>query len=96
VDILIRLRNLAEILHVHILMQAYLNQREVIFKETTNMIRDPTVNQHQHMIFIIINKQIKSNQIKSLSTFCNEIQILQSHNYSSDLIAIMTPRRELV
>jgi len=44
-------------------MQAYLNQREVIFKETTNMIRDPTVNQHQHMIFIIINKQIKSNQI---------------------------------
>jgi len=64
VDILIRLRNLAEILHVHILMQAYLNQREVIFKETTNMIRDPTVNQHQHMIFIIINKQIKSNHYR--------------------------------
>jgi len=24
------------------------------------MIQDPTVNQHQHMIFIIISKQIKS------------------------------------
>jgi len=30
------------------------------------MIQDTTVNQHQRMIFIIINKQIKS-----LSTFCN-------------------------
>jgi len=30
------------------------------------MIQDPTVNQHQHMISIIICKQIKS-----LSTFCN-------------------------
>jgi len=30
------------------------------------MIQDPTVNQHQHMIFIIMSKQIKS-----ASTFCN-------------------------
>jgi len=30
------------------------------------MIQDPTVNQHQHMVFVIICKQIKS-----LSTFCN-------------------------
>jgi len=30
------------------------------------MIQDPAVNQHQHMIFIIISKQIKW-----LSTFCN-------------------------
>jgi len=30
------------------------------------MIQDTTVIQHQHMIFIIISKQIKS-----LSTFCN-------------------------
>jgi len=30
------------------------------------MIQDPTVNQHQHMVFIIIHKQIKS-----LLTFCN-------------------------
>jgi len=30
------------------------------------MIQDPTVNQHQHMIFITISKQIKS-----ISTFCN-------------------------
>jgi len=30
------------------------------------MIQDPTVNQHQRIIFIIISKQIKS-----LSTFCN-------------------------
>jgi len=30
------------------------------------MIQDPTVDQHQHMIFIITSKQIKS-----LSTFCN-------------------------
>ena len=31
--------NLAEILHVHILMQTYFNQREVLFKKTTNMIQ---------------------------------------------------------
>ena len=35
-------------------MQTYLNQRKVLFKTTRNMIQDPTVNQHQHMIFIII------------------------------------------
>jgi len=34
------------------------------------MFQDATINQHQHMIFIIINKQIKS-----LSTFSNYIQI---------------------
>jgi len=65
-DISVRLRNLAEILHVHILTQTYLNQRDVLFKNTTNMIQDPTVNQHQHMVYIIISKQIKS-----LSTFCS-------------------------
>jgi len=48
-------------------MQTYLNQREVLFKKkNTNMIQNPTVNQHQHMIFIIISKQTKS-----LSTFGN-------------------------
>jgi len=36
-----------------------------ILKKTTNMIQDPTVDQHQHMIVIIISKQSKS------STFCN-------------------------
>jgi len=35
-------------------------------EKTTNMIQDATVNQHQHMIFIIISKQFKS-----LSNFCN-------------------------
>jgi len=45
-------------------MQMYLNQRKVLFKKTTNMIQDPTVNQHEHMVFVIISKQIKS-----LSTF---------------------------
>jgi len=30
------------------------------------MIQNPAVNQHQHVIFIIISKQIKSS-----STFCN-------------------------
>ena len=54
-------------------------------KKTTNTIQDPTVIQHQHIIFIIISKQIKS-----VLTFCNYIQILQTHNYNSDLIAIMT------
>jgi len=49
------------------------------------MIQDPTVNHHQHIIFIIISKQIQ------LSTLCNQIQILQTHNYNSDLIAIITP-----
>jgi len=39
-------------------MQTYLNQREVLFKKKNNMIQDPTVNQHQHMIYIIISKQI--------------------------------------
>jgi len=38
------------------------------------MIQHPTVNQHQRMIFIIVSKQMKS-----LSTFCNQIQLLQSH-----------------
>ena len=47
-------------------MQTYADQREVLFEKTTNMIQDPTANQHQHVIFIIISKQIKS-----LSTFCN-------------------------
>jgi len=49
-------------------MQTDLNQREVLFnlKKTTNMIQDPVVNPHQHMIFIIISKQIKSSP-----TFCN-------------------------
>jgi len=45
------------------------------------MIQDSAVNQHQHMIFIIISKQIKS-----LSTFFNEIQIIQSYNYDPDLV----------
>jgi len=39
------------------------------------------------MIFIVISKQIKS-----LSIFHNQIQILQTHNYKSELIAIMTPQ----
>jgi len=56
-------------------MQMYFNQQEVLFKKTTNMIEDPTVN--QHFFFILINKQIKSS-----STFCNQIHILQSHNYN--------------
>ena len=30
------------------LMQTYLNQWEVSFKKRTNMIQDPTVDQHQH------------------------------------------------
>jgi len=45
-------------------MQTYLNQRKVLFKKTANIIQDPTVNQHEHMIFVVISKQIKS-----LSTF---------------------------
>jgi len=37
-------------------MQTYLNQREVLFEKNTNMVQDPTVNQHHHMTFIIISK----------------------------------------
>jgi len=37
-----------------------LNQLKVFFKKTTNMIQDPIVNQHEHMIFVIISKQIES------------------------------------
>jgi len=33
-----------EILHVNFLMQTYLNQRKVLFKNTSNMIQDPIVN----------------------------------------------------
>ena len=58
-------------------MQTYLNQREVLFKKATHMIQDLTVNHHQHVIVITISKKIKS-----LSRFCEEIQILQSHNYN--------------
>jgi len=39
-------------------MQTYFNQRKVLLKNTTNIIQNPTVNQHQHMIFIYISKQI--------------------------------------
>jgi len=62
----VRLWNLAEISHVQLCMQTYLNQQKVLFEKTTNMIQDPTVNQHQHVIFTIVSKQFKS-----LSTFCN-------------------------
>ena len=55
-----------EMLRDNILMQTYLNQRKVLFKKNYKHDPDPTVNQHQHTIFIII-----SEQIKSLSTFCN-------------------------
>jgi len=41
-------------------METYSNQQKVLLKKTTNMIQDPTVNQHQRMIFIIISKQIQS------------------------------------
>ena len=59
-DISVRLWNLAEILCVHFLMQTYLNQIKVLFKKTTKMIQDPTVNQHVHDIFVVISKQFKS------------------------------------
>jgi len=52
-----------KILHVHILNANLLKSMRSL---TTNMIQDSAVNQHQHMVFIIISKQIKS-----LSTFCN-------------------------
>jgi len=38
------MKNLAEISHVKFLMPKYLNQRKVLFKKTTNMMLDPTVN----------------------------------------------------
>jgi len=47
-------------------MQTYLNQQKVQLKKSTNIIQDPTVNQHQHIIFIIISKQIKSLSIFSI------------------------------
>ena len=34
-------------------MQTYLNQQEVLLKKTTNMVQDPTVNQHQHISFTL-------------------------------------------
>ena len=40
------------------------------------------------MIFIIISKQIKT-----IVDIFNYIQILQTHNYNSDLIAIMIPQK---
>jgi len=51
------------------------------------MIQDPTFNQHKRMIFVVIIKQIKS-----LSIFSSKY-ILETHNYNSDLIAIMTSQK---
>jgi len=39
------------------------------------------------MIFIVISKQIKS-----LPTYYNWLQILQTNNYNSELITIMNPQ----
>ena len=45
----VRLWNLAEILHVNVLMQMDLNQQTVLLKKkTTSMTQDPRVNHHQH------------------------------------------------
>jgi len=41
-------------------MQTYLNQQKVLLKITINVIQDPAVYQHEHMVFIVINKKIKS------------------------------------
>jgi len=49
-------------------MQTYLNQREVLFKKATNVIHDPTVNQHQHIIFIIISKKLNHYRHLQLNT----------------------------
>ena len=53
-------------------MQTYLNQWKVLFQKTANMNQVPTVNQHEHMIFVII-----SNQIKSLLTFSIKYKYLK-------------------
>ena len=55
-------------------MQTYLNQRKV---KSTNMIQDPTVNQHQHMIFVIISKQIKSSTFSIKSKYLKLIITIQ-------------------
>jgi len=44
---------------IYLLFNANLLKRKVLFKKTTNMIQDPTVNQQEYMIFVIISKQIK-------------------------------------
>jgi len=44
-------------------MQTYLNQRKVLHKKTTNMIQDPTVDQHLHVNFLM---QTYLNQRKVL------------------------------
>ena len=49
-------------------MQTYLNQRKVLFKKNANVIQDPTVNQHQHMIFMLSLLQTYLNQFRIMLT----------------------------
>jgi len=42
-------------------------------KKTTNMVQDATVNQHEHMIFVIISKQIKSLSTFSIKYKCFKV-----------------------
>jgi len=39
-----------------------LNQQEVLFSKNANVIQDPTVNQHQQMIFMLSLLQTHLNQ----------------------------------
>ena len=59
-DISVRLWTLAGILHVNFLMQT--NQRKVLHKKITDMIQDPTVDQHQHDFHVNFLMQTYLNQ----------------------------------
>jgi len=37
-------------------MQTYMNQREVLFKKLQTWLKIQQLNQHEHMIFVTINK----------------------------------------
>ena len=49
-------------------------------KKTTNMVQHATVNRHEHMIFVIISKQIKSLSTFSIKYKCFKV----INNYNSN------------
>ena len=65
----------------------YLKKRKVLFKKTAN-IQNPTVKISMSIWF-----SLSSASKKIIIDIFNQTQILQIHNYYSDLIAIMTPEK---
>ena len=80
----VRLWNLAEILYVHFSMQTYLNQRKILLKlQTWSKIQQ----------LISMNVWFSLSSASILNHFRHFQLNTNTHNYNSDLIAIMTLRK---